>query len=284
MSRATPAAGPDLRRSSARELSALVALFVLTVRQHTHGRRLLVLGLLFALPCALAVLLRSIPHPAPPDALEFALVFSLLPHGLAPLTALLYAAGVVQDEVEEQTLTYLLVRSLPRWALYVTKLLATYCVTTALVAAGTLALYACVYWGAPDWGEVPARAARAVAVMALAQFGYCALFGFLGVYTRRPLIAGVAYIVAVEGVLANLDFVLRAVTVVFYVRTLIVRWLDLPAELRRQCLQIWGLDLETAPSAQRCVLTLLGAGLALTALTAVWFARREFRVKTPDGN
>ena len=150
MTPATPAPGLDLRRSYSGELSALAALFVLTVRQHTHGRRLLVLGLLYALPCALAVLLRSLQRPAPAEALEFALVFNLLPHGLAPLTALLYAAGVIQDEVEEQTLTYLLLRSVPRSALYVTKLLATWCITTLLVALATTALYACIYWGTPE--------------------------------------------------------------------------------------------------------------------------------------
>ena len=95
MSLTTPAHDLDLRRSIPRELSALAALFVLTVRQHTHGRRLLVLGLLYALPCALAILLRSLTPPAPAESLEIALVLHLLPHGLAPLTALLYAAGVV---------------------------------------------------------------------------------------------------------------------------------------------------------------------------------------------
>ena len=117
------------------QLSALSALLTLTVRQHTHGRRILVLGLLYLLPCVLALVLRNLSRPAPADALEFALAFMLLPHGLAPLTALLYAAGVVSDEVEEQTLTYLLLRSVPRWAVYLTKLAATLCVTTALVAA-----------------------------------------------------------------------------------------------------------------------------------------------------
>ena len=91
---------PPLRRDRAAEFSALAALFALTVRQHTHGRRLLVLGALYLLPCALAVLLGNLPRPAPAEALEFALVYTLLPHGLAPLTALLYAAGVVADEVE----------------------------------------------------------------------------------------------------------------------------------------------------------------------------------------
>src|SRR5262249_59002497 len=79
------------RRSRSAELSALAALFMLTVRQHTHGRRVLVLGLLYLLPCVLALILRNLSRPAPADTLEFALVFTLLPHGLAPLTALLYA-------------------------------------------------------------------------------------------------------------------------------------------------------------------------------------------------
>jgi ABC-2 type transport system permease protein len=287
MSLATPAAADlDLRRSFRRELSALAALFVLTVRQHTHGRRVLVLGLLYALPCALAVLLRSLPRPAPAGALEFALIFNLLPHGLAPLTALLYAAGVIQDEVEEQTLTYLLLRSVPRWALYATKLLATLCVTVLLVAAATVALYTAVYWGTPEFWEeiVPRRLPRVVGAFALAQVGYCALFGFLGLATRRSLVAGVAYIAVIEGVLANIDFVARRLTVVYYVRTLLLRWLDPPAELLRRWQREWGLDPEKLPTAQECVLTLLGFGVAMTALTAVWFARREFRVKTPEGS
>ncbi|HVK16463.1 MAG TPA: ABC transporter permease [Fimbriiglobus sp.] len=277
---------PPLRRPLSDMPSALAALFVLTVRQHTHGRRLLVLGALYLLPCVLALVLRNLPKPAPAEALEFALIFSLLPHGLAPLTALLYAAGVVSDEVEEQTLTYLLLRSVPKWELYLAKLLATLCVTTALVAAAVAGLYAAIYAGTPGfWDEVLPRAGRAVAVTALAQVGYCALFGFLGLLTRRSLIAGVAYIVAVEGVLANLDFVGRALTVVYYVRTLTLRWLDLPPEQMRRCQEVWGMaDLEKLPSSGVCVLTLLGFGVVVSALSALWFARTEFRVKTPGSD
>lgn len=274
-----------LRRSFSEELSACAALFVLTLRQYTHGRRLLVLGLLFALPCVLAIVLRSLPQPAPADALEVALIFHLLPHGLAPFTALLIAAGMVQDEVEEQTLTYLLLRSLPRWALYLTKALATICFTALLVAIATLALYAACFWGTPEFADVMrTRAPRAAAVLALAQVGYCALFGLLGLITRRTLIAGVAYIVAIEGVLANLNFVGRTMTVVYYVRTLIVRWLPFPEMTLRQKLTEWDLDLELEPTAQRCALILLGVGSMIILVSALWFARREFRVKTPEGN
>ena len=103
------------------DLTALTALFVLTLRQHLRGRRLLVLSLLFLLPSAMVCLFRLGHHPPNPGHLEFATVFNLIPHALATLTALLYAAGMIQDEVEEQTLTYLLLRPLPRWALYLTK-------------------------------------------------------------------------------------------------------------------------------------------------------------------
>jgi ABC-2 type transport system permease protein len=245
----------------------------------------LVLGLLYALPCALAVLLRSLPHAPPPDALEFALVLNLIPHGLAPLTALLYAAGVIQDEVEEQTLTYLLIRSVPRWALYLTKLAATLCVTVGVIAVATVALELAIYWGTPQLGAeiFPGRVVRIVGVLALAQVGYCALFGFLGLWARRSLLLGVIYIVTVEGVLASLDFVVRKLTVVFYVRTLFLRWLEPRESTLQRWQQDWGLELDKVPTAERCVWTLLLFGAAVAVLTAVWFSRREFRVKTPDG-
>ena len=270
------------RRSVAHELSAAAALFALTVRQHTHGRRLLVLGGLYLLPCVLAVVLRLLPQPAPTDALEFALVFTLVPHALAPLTALLYAAGVVADEVEEQTLTYLLLRAVPRWAVYLTKLLATLCVTCLLVAGSVVGLYLAIYAGSPDFAPAAVRCVQAIGVMALAQVGYCALFGLLGLLTRRSLVAGIGYIVLVEGVLANLNFVGRAVTLVYYTRALTLRGLNLPAEQLRRCQEGWGMgDPAELPTALTALATVLAFGVVVSLLSALLFARSEYRVKTP---
>jgi ABC-2 type transport system permease protein len=282
----TPVDVSTPRRPLSAELSALAALFGLTVRQHTHGRRLLVLALLYLVPCALAVVLRSLARPAQADDLEFGLVLILLPHGLAPLTALLYAAGIVSDEVEEQTLTYLLLRSVPRDLLYLTKLLATLCVTSVLVAGAVGALYVAIYAGKPEfWSTALPRAGGVIAVMTLAQVGYCALFGFLGLFTRRALLAGIAYIVAIEGVLANLDFVGRSLTVVYYVRTLTLRWLDLPAEQLRRCQEVWGMnDLDKLPASGSCVALVLGFAVVLALVSALWFARSEFHVKTPGSD
>lgn len=260
--------------------SAVAALFVLTLRQNLRGRRLLVLSPLFLLPVVLAGVVKLVPYPPPPDALEFAFVFNLIPHALAPLTALLYAAGVIQDEVEEQTLTYLLLRPLPRWALYATRLAVAWLTTSVLTGLFTTLALAVIYWNTPElWGEVlPRRAATVAALMALAQAGYCSLFGVFGLLTRRATIAGLAYIIAFEGLLANFDAVVRRLTVMYYFRVLSLRWL-MPAHSEE-----WSLDLTTAPSADRCLLTLLAVSTLFVLLGAAMMRRREFRMKTAEGS
>jgi ABC-2 type transport system permease protein len=277
----------DLPARRGFDVAALAALFTLTLRQHVRGRRLLVLSLLFLLPSVLVILTRLTPGPPTGENLEvvsaqdleFGIIFNFIPHALVPLTALLYAAGMIQDEVEEQTLTYLLLRPLPRPALYLTKLAATWLVTTALVVVFTTLTFAVIWWGKPQlWGEVlPERAGKTAAILALAQLGYCSLFGLVGMVTRRSLVAGLAYIFVFEGVLANIPMVVRQLTVMYYLRVLVVRWLA-PADS-----DSWSIDLKDAVSERGCVLTLLIASAVFTLLAAVITARREFRMKTPEG-
>ena len=261
------------------DLRALAALFVLTLRQHVRGRRLLVLSLLFALPGVLAAVVALTARNAPAAALEFAFVFNLIPHTLAPLAALLYAAGIIQDEVEEQTLTYLLLRPLPRWALYLVKWLATLLVTSLLCVVFTLATFAVIAWtaGEPATAGMVGRAVKLALLLALMQVAYCGLFGLLGLLMRQSFLMGVVYIGALEGLLASLQTVGRRLTMMYYFRVLVVRWLEPTAG------RDWAINLATAPPARTCVLTLLAAGIVSAILAALLFASREFRMKTPEG-
>lgn len=261
-------------------ISALAALFVLTLRQNMRGRRLLVMSLLFLLPVALAAVAKWVSTPPPAESLEFAFVFSLIPHALAPLTALLYAAGIIQDEVEEQTLTYLLLRPLPRWALYVTRLAAAWLTTTVLTCIFTTLTLLVIYWNTPElWGEIlPQRAAVVTGVMALAQVGYCSLFGVFGLLTRRALFAGLGYIIAFELLLANFEAVVRRLTVMYYFRVLSLRWLEPPWG------RDWSIDLTVAPSIERCLVTLLAASALFVLLGATRIRGQEFRMKTAEGS
>ena len=80
-----------------------------------------------------------------------------------------------------------------------------------------------------------------------------------------------------EGVFANIDFVIREATVMYYIRVLAVRWLDMPGV-------DWSIDLSTAPSASTCLIVLLSVGAVFSVLGALTFGLREFRVKTPEGS
>jgi ABC-2 type transport system permease protein len=261
---------------------ALATLFVLTLRQHIRGRRLLVLSLLFALPSALAAVVSLLSHFPPPAAeVQFVFIFNFIPHALAPLAALLYATGIIQDEVEEQTLTYLLVRPLPRWAIYIVKLLATLLVVSALTAVFTAITYAviAVTRSNPIDAELMRQALKTSAALALAEAGYCGLFGLLGLLMRKSLFVGVFYIFLFEGLLASFDTVMRRMTVMYYFRVLVLRWLN-PANGARD----WAINLTTAPDVQTCVWTLASVGVVLMMLAAMLFSVREFRMKTPEGS
>jgi ABC-2 type transport system permease protein len=279
MSMPTASAG-DLTLSRWPDLRALAALMALAIRQFLRGRRLLVLALLFSIPSVVALVLSLLGRHAPLEAMEFFLVLNLIPHALAPLASLLYAAGLIRDEVEEQTLTYLLMRPLPRWAIFFVKWLAAYLVTSLLTALFTCLTFAVMVATAtetlPD--DFRQRALITAGALALAQVGYCAIFGAIGLFTKRALLWGVGYIIFFEGLLATLDTVARRLTVMYYFRVLIMRWLAPESGLN------WAIDMETAPSTQTCVWILCIVGLVLTTLSAALFARSEFRVKTPEGN
>jgi ABC-2 type transport system permease protein len=280
---------PQTRGIGGLNLSGLWALFVLTLRQHMHGKRWMVMALLFLLLTALAILARSTSRDAPPLELEFWIVFMLLPQAVLPLVALIYASGIIQDEQEEQTITYLLIRPIPKWALYSTKLFATLITTVVLTAVFTALTYAVIYFGTDTGENVPLRAVRAIAIHSLAIAAYCCVFGLLSLLTKRVLIAGILYIVAVEGVFANFPFGIRYATIIYYARLIAYRILEFKVPGGEDiAARYWQLNVRNDPTLSEhqtistCLLVLLVASLACTIAAAVICSRREFHMKTPE--
>jgi ABC-2 type transport system permease protein len=241
---------------------SLWTLFTLTLRQHVRGKRWIIMGLLFLLPAGLAILIRSTTSEPRTDIPEFLLAWMFIPQMLLPLTALVYASGIIQDEQEEQTITYLLMRPTPKWAIYLVKLAATLVTTTVLVALFTAITYAAIFVGndapsrdavivdpqlqmQPQFGAVSSSLPRPAIVLerfgpetiagrclvtigihTLAVVAYCSLFGFLSIITRRTLVIGILYIAVVEGILANMPFGIRLGTVIYYTRLIAFRTMD----------------------------------------------------------
>ena len=166
---------------------ALFTVLRITVARQNRGLRLFVLAGLFALPIVFAVLIRQYAPRYRPAPVESRLLFLLIFPALVPLSALLLATGMVQDEIEEQTLTYLLIRPIARWAIYLAKLSGTLVVSWARAAIFTVATLAVIDWGqVPMTGGEPFRRAAIVAgLLALALGAYSALFGALSLLVRR---------------------------------------------------------------------------------------------------
>jgi ABC-2 type transport system permease protein len=222
-----------------------------------------------------------------PSFAEFTIVFNLIANALVPFTALVYASGLIQDEIEEQTITYLLIRPLPRWSIYLAKLLATLIVTAGLAAAFTALTYVVVGWGQPDyWASgALARMFKTIALFVLSLTAYDALFGLLSMLMRRAIILGIGYIILLEMVVANIDFVIRKGTVMYYFRVMCERWMHISEMSQVPGMSLtFFIDFDTAPSLRACLMTLSLASAVLIALACYLMSSREFRVKTPEGS
>jgi ABC-2 type transport system permease protein len=271
---ATPSRPPiQLRRGTS--LTAAWTLFAMTVGRLVRSQRMLSLLALYLLPIVLLLMIRQTTV-VQESRFELQLALTLFPHTLLPLAALLYAPGLIQDEVEEQTLTYLLIRPIPRWLIFLAKLAASIAVTCLLAAVFAVLVEVLIWWNDPAFSEfIVGRSAILAAIFALALTAYNALFAFVGLIVRKSLAFGVFYIIVIEGFFASINFVIREATVMFYVRDLAMRWLEADGEF-------WNIKLATAPGAGECVATLLIASAVLAALSAAVFTLREFRVKTPE--
>jgi len=216
-----------------------------------------------------------------------------IPQALLPLVALLYASGMIQDEQEEQTLTYLLIRPIPKWALYTFKLLATLTTTVLLTVVFTALTYIAIYAGNANHPDhIPTRFLKAASIHSLAVISYCSLFGLMSLLTKRTLVMGILYAIIFEGFLANLPLSIRLVTVIYYTRIIAFRTLaflvPFPGGVQNFAADAWQLDvvndpkLLEHPTVGACIKVLLIASVACTILAALVCSRREFHVKTPE--
>lgn len=282
------------RAARGSRLGACWTLYALTLRQHLHGKRWLVMGLLFLLPASLALLVRATTTEVPGIALEFLLIFMFIPQAILPLVALLYASGIIQDEQEDQTITYLLIRPIPKWAVYVVKLLATLTTTVSLTAVFTVLAYVVIYFGAGVQEEnVQLRCLQAVGIHSLAVIAYCCLFGCMSLVTNRTLVVGILYIAVIEGLLANLPFGIRLASVIYYMRLIAYRTMTFHVPMPRGdaeniAAEAWQIglngdsELVGHPTRMTCFLIISVASVICVALAACLCNQREFHVKTPE--
>ncbi|MEO2091979.1 MAG: ABC transporter permease subunit [Gemmataceae bacterium] len=198
---------------------------------------------------------------------EFArsVVWAMFLAFLLPLFALSYAGGAIDAEREGRTLIWLLTRPLPRWAVYLAKLLAVlpWCVGGCLLAFGLL----CLAGG--DLGRHAAAVYWPVAVAAAVGFG--CLFHMIGAVFRYPTVIGLVYVFFYETLVAHLLGSLKQFTLNYYIRSLF--YARLTADVPHQ--RASNLDLYAPTGEATAWATVLVVAALATALGAWLFGRIE---------
>jgi ABC-2 type transport system permease protein len=183
------AAAASARRPGA--LVSLLALYRLLLRTQISVTRLLGIGALGALSIVIGVFARSDPDPsqAAADAVS-SYGFGLL----VPLAALWLGTSAIGDIVEDRLLVYLWLKPVPRWQLPAAAVLATVTVVVPLTVVPLTA--SALVAGAGDVAWVTPLAAS------LAALAYSGLFVAAGVWLRRGVWWGLAFVLVWENLAA----------------------------------------------------------------------------------
>jgi len=256
-------------------MEALGAVFSLSCRLLVRSKKTIFMGLLALLPVAASALAAAavrlrFGEGAPTGFGAASQVMTLIYMQVLLLAiTLFYATALIGDEIDEKTITYLFVRPVPRSTIYLGKFLSCLLVAACLIlpsAAFSFAILSSV--DVPE--EVRAHAwilAQDVAILALGTAAYSALFGFLGVVLKRPLLVGLLFCLGWESVVTYIPGYIHRFTVMHYLQSLLPH----PSG-QRGLLQIF----QQTTSAPVAIVTLLGIASGFLALSCWAVSRKQY--------
>ena len=178
-------------------MNAVRAIAMTTLRGLLGRRRMILLLLLAGLPVLVALLIRIGGGRA--DATG--ILDTLGIRTILPLVALVVGTASIGSEIEDGTLLYQLIKPIPRWQTALAK------VAVAVGITVVLAVPPLILTGLLTAGIGPASLGVTLGFALAAMAGgaaYAVAFTALGALTTRALIAGLAYTLLWEGVLAGL--------------------------------------------------------------------------------
>ncbi|MEE9161987.1 MAG: ABC transporter permease subunit [Candidatus Neomarinimicrobiota bacterium] len=184
-------------------------MFWFSVRQLATRRRLLLMLLLVALPIGLAALVSATLSEDESSNREFInnLLDGLLIAGILPIVTMVMATAAFGNELEDRTLSYLVLKPIPRSRIVLPKLLASIVVGgPLLVASGVGAtLLGASGIGAALLvldGDLQAAVAIGVALL-VGVVTYAAIFTWAGLVTARALAFALIYVFLWEGLIST---------------------------------------------------------------------------------
>ena len=184
-------------------------MFRLSMRQMASRWRLLLILFLASLPIALAALVSVVVSDDESSNEEFinTLLDGLLVGGVLPIVTMVLATAAFGNEMEDRTLSYLVLKPLPRSLIVLPKLLASVVIAGPLLVASSVV--ATLFGGGSIGavllvldGDVQASFAVGVALFA-GVVTYAAIFTWVGLISTRALAFALIYVFLWEGLIST---------------------------------------------------------------------------------
>ena len=191
-----------------------------------------------------------------------------------PVIALTFGTAVLGDERENKTLVYLSTRPLPRWSLFLAKVLGSVPLVLGISLGTLLGICATAILA----GGLPLPLLKAawvfVPTVTFGVLAYLVFFSWLGAAFRNSTLIGVAYVFLVEFFMGSVPGVLKQVSISFYIRSMLYDAAEPLGVAPRERRGIFQLELIEGSDA---ALVLAATAVGFLFLGMYWFSRREYR-------
>ena len=215
-------------------IGSVLRILDLSLGETLWSRRSAFMGLLLGLPLVIAVVSRLISVLAPKlalsvngEAVNGAEMFGLMMWMLyirfiVPILGVFYGTALIADEVEDRTITYLFTRPIPRGAVLVGKYLAYLASTILLIFPTVIVVFLVMVpvGGGSLAALFPALLAD-LGMLAAGLATYGAVFAWVGARVKRPLVAGLVFVLGWEPGVLLFPGYLKRLTVAYYLQGLV---------------------------------------------------------------
>jgi ABC-2 type transport system permease protein len=248
-------------------------IFTSSLREFVRFRRLLgwllILVVVFGMSLVFVRQLSSMSKHDVYLLLSAALVFRIL-----PLCAAIYSTAVINQEVTQRTIVYLLTRPIARWKLLVFRCLAAM-VAVALISVGA----ELVVWVASGMSQRTQMLHDLSAVL-VGSLAYTALFTVVSLFVNRPIVICLLFAFVWETAAPAMQGDLFRLTVSGYLTSIAQRpAVDLPSGALDAIAGLLGVNV--IPSAVAWA-SMLGLVAVCLAFGAFWFSKFEYMAREDD--
>ena len=172
-------------------------IFTLALRQSMSIRRVAILLLLAAIPLIIAVIGRIRDVDWEGEVTQVFVQGMIFNIGL-PLIALIVAAPVFADEIEDRTLTNLILSPISRWQVAMPKILAAVVIVVIPMAISTFVSLFLIF----EDETYPVAIAGAFGIL-IGTIAFVSFFAFVGTLTTRAVVVGIIYVFGFETLIST---------------------------------------------------------------------------------